>query len=679
MTRPSLSAGLLRVNSRMPAVASTVLLALCLALLSTLAHCVKSVTKASYFHLPQPAGVAVDALGDVYGLVGTNGTIVKWTAAGKLLSTTTPLPVGYLQGLALDGCGNQYLGGEAVYRVSAATDQLSQFQTPPADGSLESVPSIAADAGSGRVYACDEDNGRVAVFDHNGLVLSFVDIAVPTAVSADSAGNVYVIEHLSNIVSKFGPTGAPLQYFSTSHPSMAYPSGLAVGSLGNVFVADQGNNRVVQFSKAGEFTAVFTSPASPLGFNLGQVAVDACGAVYVADPGNQRIVKWVVDPTCTYKASSLPVYCSLPSLFTYFSMPQPSGVSVDASGSVHGLNAQQGSIVTFSQSAAITNIAFSAVYGDSLAMDACGTAYVGSEASITQVRTSGAVVPFNVPYRDEFDGDIIRPGQPYVDSSTGNVYIPVGAYYVIFVFSPVGLLLSVNQLPFSSACAVAYDSAGNLYVVDSEYGESSNVFKLSADGVTVLLVFNTSNPQLSSPSGLAVDSSGTVFVSDTGNNRVVEFNSHGAVVNILVTPYPFLGPTGQLALDGCGNSYVADPSSDRIVKFTLNTSCTVQTSSPALPAYCSAPSPFAFYYMPNIAGVAVDPSGVLHGLNGGDSSVVAFTASGGRQVSYIWVDRRHLAHHRRVRPAVRLGQRAAVQGQRQRRLAGAAARCRLQL
>jgi streptogramin lyase len=253
MTRPSSSAGLLRVNSRMPAVASTVLLALCLALLSTPAHCVKSVTKASYFPLAQPAGVAVDALGDVYGLVGTIGTIVKWSAAGKLLSTTTPLPVGYLQGLALDGCGNQYLGGEqTVYRVSAATGQLSQFQTPPADGSLESVPSIAADTGSGLVYACDEDNGRVVVFDHNGLVLSFVDIAVPIAVSADSAGNVYVIEHLSNIVSKMDPSGAG-QTFSTSHPSMSYSSGLAVGSLGNVFVADPGNRRVVQFSKTGEF------------------------------------------------------------------------------------------------------------------------------------------------------------------------------------------------------------------------------------------------------------------------------------------------------------------------------------------------------------------------------------------------------------------------------------------
>ena len=632
-----MSAALLRLHSRMPAVASLVLLALCVALLSATAHAtVKSVTKASFFYLPEPRGVAVDAAGNVYGLVSFNGSIVKWTAAGKLLSTTTPLPSNSLEGLAVDGCGSVYIGSAHldVFIVNAA-GQLSQLQTPPAASSLHSVPYIWEDAGSGRIYAADNTNNRVVVFDHNGLVLSYIataNIYDPIAVAADSAGNLFVLNSYSASVSKLDSTGATLLHsYSTSNPSLSDPFGLAVDSADNVYVADQGNNRVVQFSKAGVFTTVFTVPVSPLGNGMSQVAVDACGAVYVTDNYHQRIVKWVVSSTCTYKAT-VPAYCSAPSPFTYFSMPSPSGVSVDAAGSVHGLNGQQGSLITFSQSAAINAIAFPSIRGGSLSLDACGTAYVGSEETVIQLQTSGAAVPFNVPGGANAEQIIIQPGQPYVDSN-GSVYIPDSHNDAVFVLSAQGLLVSILQLRnvVNSPLAVARDSAGSLYVVANN---SSNVYKLSVDGSTVLLVFNTSNTPLSNPSGIVVDSRGNVFVSDTGNSRIVEFNPRGGVARILVTPSPFLGQTGQLALDTCGNVYVVDPDNSRIVKFRLNTTCTLPTVGPAPPAYCSALSPFAFYYMPNVAGVAVDPSGVLHGLNGGDGSVVAFTASGARQVSY---------------------------------------------
>jgi DNA-binding beta-propeller fold protein YncE len=76
--------------------------------------------------------------------------------------------------------------------------------------------------------------------------------------------------------------------------------------------------------------------------------------------------------------------------------------------------------------------------------------------------------------------------------------------------------------------------------------------------------------QFNIPIGVALDSSGNVFVTDTANHRIQKFTSSG---NPIITwgesgsaNSQFVFPTG-IAVDSSRNVYVADTYNDRIQKF----------------------------------------------------------------------------------------------------------------
>jgi tripartite motif-containing protein 71 len=97
-------------------------------------------------------------------------------------------------------------------------------------------------------------------------------------------------------------------------------------------------------------------------------------------------------------------------------------------------------------------------------------------------------------------------------------------------------------------------------------------------GYQLIRAFGTGgseNGQFSSPSGVAVDASGNVFVADSSNYRIQEFNSSGAYVSQFGTlgngHGQFLGPSG-IAVDSSNNLWVGDGSDgnpiDRIEEFS---------------------------------------------------------------------------------------------------------------
>ena len=72
------------------------------------------------------------------------------------------------------------------------------------------------------------------------------------------------------------------------------------------------------------------------------------------------------------------------------------------------------------------------------------------------------------------------------------------------------------------------------------------------------------------PAGLAVDSSGNIFVVDQGNNRIQKFDSNGKFITKWGTPGSgdgqFEEPTG-IAINSLGNVYVVDRGNNRIQVF----------------------------------------------------------------------------------------------------------------
>ena len=122
--------------------------------------------------------------------------------------------------------------------------------------------------------------------------------------------------------------------------------------------------------------------------------------------------------------------------------------------------------------------------------------------------------------------------------------------------------------------AVAKD--GTIYVGDA--GENNHIRKISPDGQ--LTTFTNGGNDFDTPSGIALDANGNLYVADTSNNRVRKVTPQGEVSTIAgdgtagyldgpAAHARFNGPVG-VAVDPPGNVFVADTYNDRIRKISTD-------------------------------------------------------------------------------------------------------------
>ncbi len=173
---------------------------------------------------------------------------------------------------------------------------------------------------------------------------------------------------------------------------------------------------------------------------------------------------------------------------------------------------------------------------------------------------------------------------------TGNVFVADMSNDTIRKITPSGLVSTLagqagmtgsldgfgSQARFNAPYGVAVDSAGNVYVSDSA---NDTIRKITPDGVVSTLAGlpgyagstdgNGNDARFWNPQGLAVDDRGNIYVADTGNNTVRKITPTGVVTTLAGLAGGsgatdgsrkdtcFNSPSG-VAVDRTGNIYIAD-------------------------------------------------------------------------------------------------------------------------
>ena len=126
---------------------------------------------------------------------------------------------------------------------------------------------------------------------------------------------------------------------------------------------------------------------------------------------------------------------------------------------------------------------------------------------------------------------------------------------------------------FIDPWGVAIDSSGNIYVADA-FNNRIQVFTNTGSFIRQWGSYGIGNGQFDRPTGVAVNTTGYVYVVDQGNDRVQVFSSTGVYQRQFGTSGidngEFRSPTGIAIRNSLGYVYVTDTGNDRVQYFNWN-------------------------------------------------------------------------------------------------------------
>jgi sugar lactone lactonase YvrE len=137
--------------------------------------------------------------------------------------------------------------------------------------------------------------------------------------------------------------------------------------------------------------------------------------------------------------------------------------------------------------------------------------------------------------------------------------------------------------------------------------------------------------------GVTVDSSGNLYIADSGNDTIRKITSAGVVSTFAGTAgtpgsadgtgtaASFSAPTG-ITVDAGGNLYVADTGNDTIRKITPAGVVSTLAGTAGTPGSADGTGSAAGFYFPR--GIAIDPSGNLYVADSGNETIRKITPAG---------------------------------------------------
>jgi uncharacterized protein YjiK len=518
----------------------------------------------------QPWGVAVDGAGNLYVADSGNATIRKVVVATGVVTTLAGSAGGfnYPTGVAVDGAGNLYVADNGVSTI---------------DKVVVATGVVTTLAGSAGTTGSSDGTGAAARFNQ------------PWGVAIDGAGNLYVADSFNGTIRKVvvatgvvttlaGSAGMHGSSDGTgAAASFSFPYGVAVDSAGNLYVADFRNYTIRKVVVATGVVTTLAGTAGMTGSSDGTgatarfsgpagVAVDGAGNLYVTDTPNSTLRKVVVTTgVVTTLAGTVGMPGSSDGTGAAARFNSPEGVAVDGAGNLY--------VADFGNQTLRKVVVATGVV----------TTLAGTAGTAGGNDGTGTAARFFNPQGAAVDG----VGNLYVTDSYTIRKVVVATGVVTTLAGTAGMSGSSDgtgaAARFNRPWGVAVDSAGNLYVADTDNYTLRQV--VVATGVVTTLAGTAgmsgssdgtgAAARFSGPEGVAVDGAGNLYVADTGNQTLRQVVVATGVVTTLAGSVGMTGSsdgTGSAALfkypegvavDGAGNLYVADFGNSTIRKIVL--------------------------------------------------------------------------------------------------------------
>lgn len=518
--------------------------------------------------LNHPYGLALDAAGNLYiadlgnarvRKISIDGTIQTVAGGGSVApgingdgSPALSMQLNQPRNVALDPDGTMYIsdfGANRVYCVSPTgifitlagmgKPGFSGDNTSATLAQLNSPAGLASD-GNGSVYIADSGNNRIRkVF--RGVITTIYNVTGPTGLTYSSVGTLYIaaanyvgtsfhsiggltsaldltLDRAGNVlvttgqfVRKVTPdgrltilagSGAPRYFGGDNGPAtnarLHAPSGLTVDDAGNWYIADTANHRIRKISSTGLISTIAGTGAAGSAGDNGlatnaqldaprSVAIDSQHNLYIADTGNNRVRK------ITPAGNIVPVLGGLNG---------PEYIAVDRDGSLYIADTGNNRVIKLAASGTTITVA-QVEKPTALMIDSAGNLFISEESRISKLTPAGIMTVV-------LDG--LNQPRGIAAASNGDLFIAEPVLNAVYRLSASGTLTIV---------------AGTLAP------------GFSGDGGAA------SGAQLNAPSDLVVDLTGTVWIADSGNNRIrtlVPATVADLVANVTVVNAASLAP-----------------------------------------------------------------------------------------------------------------------------------------
>ena len=568
-----------------------------------------------------PEGVAVDSVGNVYIADSRNNrvrkvsngviTTVAGNGTGGFGGDNGPATGAQLwgpAGVAVDSAGNLFIADTYNYRIrevsggtittvaGGETPGFGGDNGPATSAQLLNPLSVTVDA-AGNLYIADRFNNSIRKVS-NGVISTVAGswmsgfsgdngpatsalLSAPMSVAVDSAGNLYIADHDNNRIRKVSggvitTVAGGGSFLGDSGPAtsalLSGASGVAVDSAGRIYIADTGNNRIRRVSNG-----VITTVAGNGGFSFfgdngpatsaqlyhpEGVAVDSGGSLYIADSGNQLVRKVSNGVITAVAGNGTPGFSGDNGPAIDAQLSGPNGVAVDSAGNLYIADSGNFRIRKVSNGVIATVAGGGSFLGDT---GPASSAWLWGPEGIAMDSADDFYIA------DAFNNRIREVSNGVITAVAGD--------------SGFGYFGDNGPAPYAALSGpqgVAVDSAGDLYIADTG---NNCIRKVSNGGITTVAGNGTygfsgdngpaTSAQVNQPWGVAVDSAGNLYVSDTGNNRIRKV-SNGVITTVAGNgTRGFSGDGGPatsaqvnlpagVAVDSAGNVYFADRENNRI-------------------------------------------------------------------------------------------------------------------